>query len=165
MAMVGSVGTVRALSPPGVAFARAFAYVEKLFTKGSEEQRRLLTMVPGAVSRIELGNGVHVMEHAYWTRGRAGGRWESHVRYADLQVLVSGEELVELAEVAQLEAEEDLRPEKDVILYGPPPASRVLRLAVGDAALLFPADAHLTGLATAERCIVHKAVIKVPVGG
>ena len=163
MAIFGAARTVRAQSPAGPAFARALAYVEELLTPGSEPQRGLLALAAGGSVRIDLGEGVHAVEQAYLTRGREEGRWESHLRHADLQVLVAGEELIEVAEAARLTAEEDLTPGRDVVLYAPAAASGVLRLRAGDAAVLFPADAHLAGLDPGRRGLVHKAVLKIPV--
>lgn len=164
MAIFGSLSTLRGQAPRTPAFAAALAYAAEILTPGSAAHARLLALAPGETVRIELGGGVHAMEQVYRTRAREEGRWESHRAHVDLQLLVAGEELVEVAEAAGLAVEEDRTPGADVILYAPAAPSGVLRLVAGGAALLFPPDAHLTGLATGPAALVRKTVVKVPVG-
>jgi YhcH/YjgK/YiaL family protein len=163
MAIFGSVSSVRDRSPRSSAFDRAFAYLDELLASGSGPHRRLLALASGQSARLELGDGVHAIEQAYLTRTRAEGRWESHLGHLDLQVVVSGEEIIEVAEVSRLTRTEDLTPAKDVVFYAPPAAVTSLRLRAGDAAVLFPPDGHLTGLQVAGPTLVHKTVVKVPV--
>ncbi len=165
MAIFGSLSTVRAQAPQTSAFAAALAYAAEIGTPGSAAQARLLAMPTGETVRIELGGGVHAMEQVYTTRAREDGRWESHRAHVDLQLVLAGAELVEVAEAATLAVEEDRTPGADVIFYAPAAAGGVLRLAAGAAALLFPADAHLTGLSAGPAVLVRKTVVKIPVGG
>ena len=165
MAIFGSLSTVRVQAPRTPAFAAALAYAAEIVTPGSPAHARLLVMPAGETVRTELGGGVHAMEQVYTTRARDDGRWESHRAHVDLQLVLAGEELVEVAEAAALAIAEDRTPGADVIFYAPAVAGGVLRLAAGAAALLFPADAHLTGLAVGPAALVRKTVVKIPVGG
>jgi YhcH/YjgK/YiaL family protein len=164
MAIFGSLSTLRAQAPRTPAFDAALAYAAEILTPGSAPHARLLTLAAGETLRIELGGGVHAMEQVYRTRAREEGRWESHRLHADLQLVVAGEELVEVAEAARLAVAEDRTPGADVIFHAPSAAAGVLRLAAGSAALLFPADAHLTGLSDGPAMLVRKTVVKIPVG-
>jgi len=163
MAIFGSLPSVRDQSPGWPAFARAFAYLDQLLSPGSEANRRLLALEAGRTFRVELGDGLHAIEQAYLTRTHAEGRWESHLAHVDLQVIVSGEESIEVAAAASLARTEDLTPAQDVIFLAPAASPAVLRLAAGSAAVLFPPDAHLAGLRVAGPVLVHKTVVKVPV--
>ncbi len=165
MAIFGSLSTIRAQAPGSPAYAAALAYAAEVLTPGSAAHARLLAMPAGETARIELGGGVHAMEQVYTTRAREDGRWESHRAHVDLQLVLGGAELVEVAEAAGLVVAEDRTPDADVIFYAPARAGGVLRLAAGAAALLFPADAHLTGLADGPAILVRKTVVKIPVGG
>lgn len=163
MAIFGSLSTLRGQAPRSPAFEAALAYAAEILTPGSAAQARLLAIPSGETVRIELGSGVHAMEQVYRTRAREDGRWESHRAHVDLQLVVAGEELVEVAEAAALPVAEDRTPGADVVFYEPSTAAGVLRLGEGSAALLFPADAHLTGLAVGPAALVRKTVVKIPV--
>lgn len=167
MAITGSLASLRVQLPDGPSLPRALAYLAELLTPGSEAARRLAALSPGESRRVELGgDGLHAMEQAYLTRTPGEGRWESHRAHLDLQVVAEGEERIEVAEVARLALDEDLTPGKDVIFHRPPAAAASsLRLGAGEAALLFPSDAHLGGLRVDGPCLVRKTVVKLPAGG
>jgi YhcH/YjgK/YiaL family protein len=154
---------VRGQAPRTPAFEAALAYAAEALTPGSAAHRRLLALPAGETVRVELSGGVHAMDQAYLTRAREGGRWESHRAHVDLQVVVVGEETIEVAEASRLAVAEDLTPGKDVIFYAPAVAGGALRVGAGGAVLLFPADAHLTGLPLGPAALVRKTVVKIPV--
>ncbi len=162
MAISGTLATVRGQAPRLPFLEAAFAYAAEVLSPGSAAHRRLLALGEGASSRVELGGGLHAIEQAYRTRAPGQGRLESHFAHLDLQLVVVGEELLELADVGRLRLAEDGRPERDVAFYAAA-AGSVLRLGPGDAALLFPDDGHLGGVQPAEPILVRKTVVKVPV--
>ncbi len=162
MAISGTLETIRRQAPSLPFLDAALAYAAEVLTAGSAAHRRLLALGEGASSRVELGSGLHAIEQVYRTRAPGQGRLESHVAHLDLQLVVEGEELLELVDVARLRLAEDGRPGRDVAFYAPAPGS-VLRLGAGDAALLFPEDGHLGGVQVREAALVRKAVVKLPV--
>jgi YhcH/YjgK/YiaL family protein len=163
MALFGSLATVRAQAPHLPHLDAAFAYAAEVTAPGSDAHRRLLALPEGESFRVELGGGLHAIEQVYRTRAPGEYRLESHFAHLDLQLVVLGEELLEVAEVGRLRLSEDGRPAKDVAFYSAGPAPTALRLGPGDAALLFPADGHMGGLRAGEPGLVRKAVVKVPV--
>ncbi len=162
MAISGSLATVRSQAPRLPFIDAAFAYAAELLTPGSAAQARLLALAEGASFRVDLGGGLHAIEQVYRTRAPGEGRLETHFAHLDLQLIVAGEELIELVDLARLRVVEDGRPGNDVAFYAPA-AGSVLRLGAGDAALLFPADGHAGGLRAGEPALVRKSVVKVPV--
>lgn len=163
MAISGSLATVRSQAPRLPSLEAAFAYAAELLTPGSATHRRLLALGEGASFRVELGDGLHAIEQVYRTHAPGEGRLETHFAHLDLQLVVVGEERIELVDVSRLILVEDGRPEKDVAFYAEAHAASVLHLAPGDAALLFPADGHAGGVHAAEPGLVRKSVVKVPV--
>ena len=105
------------------------------------------------------------MEQVYLTKPRQEGFFESHRAYIDVQVVMAGEEFIEVSEISALTVKEDRTPEKDVIIYHMTDRASVLRLQTGDAAILYPVDGHMPTIATSEPLLVRKIVIKVPVAG
>ncbi len=49
----------------------------------------------------ELAAGAFALEQAYQTKARPEGFFESHRKYIDMQVVVAGEEVLELAEISR----------------------------------------------------------------
>ena len=94
--------------------------------------------IPARGSFGHLNTVLHAIEQVYRTRAPGEGRLETHFAHLDLQLVVAGEELIELVDLGRLRAIEDGRPGNDVAFYAPA-AGSILRLGAGDAALLFPA--------------------------
>lgn len=144
--------------------AAAFAYVEELLRPGSTANVRLHGIAVGSSEKIELGDGAFVIEQVYATKARPDGFFESHRKYIDVQVIVAGEEAMEVDDIARLVPTMEFNPERDLIKYADTPAASRLTMRAGDVALFFPADGHMPSLRLgAEAVVVRKAVVKVPV--
>jgi biofilm protein TabA len=162
MALLGTLSTVRAQLGHPDHFHPALAYIEEAFRPGSAAHQQLFALAPGQTERIELAGGAFVLAQAYLTKPRAEGRWETHRAYIDVQVIVAGEESMEVADRAKLTLAEDLTPGRDVIFYQPFDRGSVLRFGPGDLAIYHPTDGHNGGLAVAAPVLVRKIVVKVP---
>lgn len=144
-------------------FDTAFAYLRDLMQSGTAANSRLNGLAVGAVEKIELADGVFAMEQVYLSKERYA-RYESHRRYIDIQVVVVGEELMEVADINRLTIEEPYDAERDVIIYGDYAASSVLHFQPGDAAVYRPEDGHMPNLRVGtEGALVRKVVVKIPV--
>jgi YhcH/YjgK/YiaL family protein len=88
---------------------------------------------------------------------------ESHRKYIDIQVVWAGEEGMAVIDRTRLTVTEDLTPAQDLIFYRDSEAASLLRFGAGEAAVFYPADAHLPGLAIGAPALVRKVVLKVPV--
>jgi biofilm protein TabA len=164
MAFFGTLDTLRAQLVRPEHFAAAFAYVAEALRPGSAAHMRIAQIAAGTTGRVELAGGAFALEQAYLTKSRTEGRWESHRAYIDVQVVVAGEELMEVTDASRLAVAEDLTPQKDLIFYQPFDAGSVLRVHAGEVAVFFPMDAHLPSLRVgAEAALVRKTVVKVPV--
>jgi YhcH/YjgK/YiaL family protein len=164
MALFGSLSTVRTQLVDRPAFRTALAYVEEILRPGSPAHARLQAVAMGATGRVELGDGIFALEQAYVAKPPAEGRWESHLVYIDVQVVVSGDELMEVTEVSRLSVAEDFRPAKDLLFFGDYAEGSVLRVRTGEVAVFYPSDAHKPSLASgAPAALVRKTVVKVPV--
>lgn len=163
MALYGSLATLPGQLARFDHFAAAFAYVAEARRAGSEAHRLLTGLPVGETGRVELGGGAFALPQVYLTRGRTEGRWETHRAYIDVQAVIEGEELMEVADRDRLTIAEDLTPGRDVIFYDPFDRGSVLRLSPGSAAVYFPPDAHLGCIAIGRAGLVRKIVVKVPV--
>lgn len=165
MALFGSLSTVRQQSLLARTHPAVFAYLAAALSPGSEIHQRILALPAERTDRVELGEGVFVLEQAYVPKPRAEGRFEAHRNYIDLQALVAGREVMEVIDVAQLKVSEDLTPARDLIFFEDHPSATVLRVAAGDVAVFYPVDAHMPSVADGVPALVRKAVVKVPVSG
>ncbi len=163
MALFGSLETIRAQSALAASHPAAFAYLVEALTPGSAVHARLMAVPAEQTVRIELGDGVFVLEQAYLPKPRAEGRYESHLAHIDLQAIVAGRERMDVTETARLRVTEDLTPGRDLRFHEDAPGGSVLRVGAGEVAVFYPADAHMPSVADGEAVLVRKAVVKVPV--
>jgi YhcH/YjgK/YiaL family protein len=163
MALFGSLTTLRAQLAQADRFQPTFAYLEDCFLPGTTAYKRLRAMPVGQQERTELAGGAFALEQVYLSKFRPEAFFESHKQYIDVQVIVEGEEFIEVADIARLSIKEDRTPAKDVIVYHMAENASVLCLGAGDATVLFPVDGHMPTVAIKAPAVVRKIVVKVPV--
>jgi YhcH/YjgK/YiaL family protein len=165
MAIFGALSTVRSQTVHYRWLLPAFAYLNELFTPDSAAGQKLTSLVPGESFRRELADGNFALEQAYFTKPRAEGVFETHRLYVDVQVIVLGEEFMEVTNPETLIVRDAYNPARDAIFYQDADHASVLRLRAGEAAIYFPDDAHNGGLQIGGPQLVRKVVIKVPLSG
>jgi biofilm protein TabA len=165
MALFGTLPIVRSQLARPEHFAAAFAFVEEAARQGTGPNRQLFALNAGQTERIDLAGGAFALSQAYLTKPRAEGKWETHRAYIDVQVVLAGEEFMEVTDRARLTLAEDLLATRDVIFYQPFDRGSVFRLGAGDTAVYFPPDAHMGGIAIGAPVLMRKVVVKVPVLG
>ncbi len=105
---------------------------------------------------------VYAQVQTYATKPAAEKKWESHRRYADIQYIVAGREVITYAHVSQLDGGTPYNEAKDVVNYaGPTGGASTLRLEAGQWAIFFPDDGHQPGVAVEGSEEVRKVVMKV----
>ena len=115
--------------------------------------------IPG---RIDLaGDALFAVPQEYLSKPRETAKWESHRRYADIQFIWEGEELMGYAPTASLEVLTPYNPEKDAAFYKAPAHGQFLKFAPGWFAIFFPEDGHQPGVALGESARIRKVVVKV----
>lgn len=148
----------------GPRFAAALAYAEEVLRAGSAAHRRLQGIAPGNTERVDLAGGSFALEQPYLARTRAEGFFESHRQYIDVQIIVEGEELMEVEDISRLTVAQAYNPERDFLKYADTATAAVLRMRAGDVAIFFPEDGHMPSLQWRGPGLVRKSVVKVPVG-
>lgn len=164
MALFGSLAALRAQSPQNNRFGAAFAHAEELLRPGSPAQARLRGIAAGGSNRVELGDGVFAIEQVYETKPRAEGFFESHRKYVDLQVVIEGDEMMEVIDAARIAVRDPYDPERDLVTYADTAEGSRLRVGAGQATVFFPVDVHMPSLRVATGpVLVRKVVVKIPV--
>jgi biofilm protein TabA len=163
MAIFGSLPVVRAQTEGRKNFFPAITYLEEVLREGSEARQRILALTTGRCEKVELIDGIFAMEQSYESKERYDA-FESHRSYIDIQLIVIGEELMEVADISKLPVTQPYDADRDVIIYGDYKLTSVLRVAAGEAAVYFPRDGHMPNLRVgANPVLIKKTVVKVPV--
>ena len=166
MALYGSIATVRAQAPKADGFAAAFVYLDELFRAGSPAQVRVRAIASGDTVKTELAGGAFVIEQAYESRLRADAFFESHRKFIDVQAVVEGEEMMEVADIARMTVRQPYNEKRDLIIYEDNTEASLLRVHAGQVAVFFPSDVHMPTLRVRAATVnVRKCVVKVPVFG
>lgn len=165
MALFGSIPTVRAQMPGAEKLAPVFDYIADLARPETSAGARLRAATDGDTHRVELAGGAFALEQVYNSKVRADGFFESHRKFIDVQVVIEGEEWMEVADISRATVRRPYNEERDFIVYENSRANGVLHVIAGQAAVFFPQDVHLPGLCGNDGpTLVRKTVVKVPVG-
>ncbi len=162
MAIFGPYSQVKA-QITDLRFAAALAYTEEVLRAGSAAHERLKRIAAGTTERVELGGGAFALEQPYQPKLRPEGFFESHRKYIDVQVIVEGEELMEVEDISRLTVSQAYNLERDFFKYADTATASVLRMRAGDIAIFFPEDGHMPSLQWRGPGLVRKTVVKVPV--
>jgi YhcH/YjgK/YiaL family protein len=163
MAIYGKWDECAAQVGPHAGFQAAFDFVRKV-VDGTHEAAGILADLPaGAAQRYDLdGDQLYAMLIHAAPKPRAEQQMEAHQRYADVQVLVSGHEAMEVAPVDGLTVTSPFDASKDAALYAMPAEASTLLMDDGDCVVLFPTDAHAPGQARGvDSQTSRRVVVKV----
>jgi YhcH/YjgK/YiaL family protein len=108
------------------------------------------------------GDNVFMIVSEYTTKLLSDARFEAHRVYADIQLLLAGEEKIGYAPVANMRVKEDYNPEKDILFLSG--CGEYTTISPGVFAVFFPHDAHQPGVAIGTPQTVKKLVVKVRMG-
>jgi len=100
---------------------------------------------------------------SYQTKPPREGRVEAHQRFVDIQIVLSGSEIIEVTPLCGLIPETEDDEQNDIRFYKVPdvPAVRLL-LTPGSFALFYPQDTHRPGLTPhSGTTAVKKVIIKI----
>lgn len=116
----------------------------------------------GYTSTVEMKSGLRVLPQVYRPCSREKARYESHLRYIDLQYVHVGEEIIWVAHTDSLSIETSYNDVMDCQYYAAAEGSALL-LRSGQAAIFLPDDGHAPGLRHSSDELVYKIVVKIPV--
>jgi biofilm protein TabA len=114
--------------------------------------------------RYEIEERAYALVSSYETTPAPERRFEAHMKYADVQVLLEGEERLDVSISRAHPALEEYSEAKDVIFLGPPPEFASLSMRPGYFAVLYPEEIHRPGCDLNGARHVRKIVVKVSVG-
>ena len=112
--------------------------------------------------RIDIdGDRLFAVPQSYVPRPAEGSLFEAHRRYADVQYVAGGAEMIAWAPTEGLQVAKPYDPEKDIAFYAQPARSTPVALPAGYFAVFYPEDAHMPCCWLDSDDRVRKIVIKV----
>jgi len=94
--------------------------------------------------RLDIdGDRLFALPQSYAPKPVEGARFESHRRYADVQYIADGAEMIGYAPTDTLALETPYDPEKDIAFYERPACYTPIALPAGCFAVFYPEDAHM----------------------
>ena len=115
------------------------------------------------VGKYDLENGEYVSVQEYTTKARSEAKYEAHKKFIDIQMILSGKELIAVSPIEKMTISDEYNEEKDFMLFHHNDECTDYVLEAGDFLILYPQDVHMPGVCVNEKSPVRKIVVKVPV--
>lgn len=118
------------------------------------------TAEPG---RHEIGDGAYASIEEYAVHPFR--HYETHCRYIDIQIVVTGEEFIYIGSAAEMKAEHAYDATKDIAFWTQEPNEGIpVGMKAGDMLVIWPHEAHAPGCVKGSGSqAVRKIVAKVPI--
>jgi len=111
--------------------------------------------------RYELSDEVYVNIQEYDTKLEDTAQFEAHLKYADIQYIISGEEKLGYLNNENFEVTTEYNEENDIVFGNSNGKETFFTANKGDFLIFFPQDAHKPSIAISEPSKVKKLVVKV----
>ena len=105
------------------------------------------------------GENVYINRFGYTTLPEEEAAWEGHVQYADIHVVLSGEERIGVSDVARLTP--TIQDPASAFAGFEGPGDTWFSMAPGTLLIVFPEDVHMVKVQRQGPVQVEKAVVKV----
>ncbi|WP_024850558.1 YhcH/YjgK/YiaL family protein [Hydrogenovibrio kuenenii] len=162
MAVIGNYFQVKEFFKTNNKLNQVFAYLDDALDPTSEVHQRIFSSKEPRVQKNDIDGECFAMEQVYMTKERESCFFESHKKYVDFQLILSGCEQMEVIDIRHLSFK-NFEEDKDFISYEDSTKASKIVMQHEDLSVYFPNDAHL-GLAFFEtKQLVYKTVVKVPV--
>ncbi|MFN0138045.1 MAG: YhcH/YjgK/YiaL family protein [Phycisphaerae bacterium] len=110
--------------------------------------------------RIEIADDdAFALVQSYESKPLVAGKWEAHLKYADVQIVVSGVEQIGYGRLSDMRVTEPYDADRDVGFFDG--AGQFARVDAGMFMILLPHDVHMPQIAVGEPGMVRKIVCKV----
>ena len=138
-------------------FKLAFDYLENI-------DINLLNIKVDECIKKNITDDIFVLTQAYNTKNRQDCFFESHKKYIDIQYMIKGDEIMDVAFTNELEVINKYDEKTDFIKYkGKQEGISSLLIKEKELAIFYPSDAHQPCIKVNKSVLIYKAVIKIPV--
>ncbi len=114
--------------------------------------------------RYELDNGIYAVIESYQSKNKSDGRLEAHKDFLDIQMVLSGSELIGWQNIEGLTIETDYDTKKDIMFFSNKNTHpSFIEMTPSIFMILFPDDGHMPQIRTTDNSEqVKKVVVKIP---
>lgn len=162
MTILGRLPDIRKHFENNGHFASAFDYFEKALSPDHQIYKRIEGLPLNAFEKVNLGNGIFAIEQKFNSKNREDCFFESHIKYIDIQLLITGAECMESCDIHKCSVDQKYDKEKDLITYNDIKITNKISLTPGDFAIFFPQDVHMGCQRQDSSVLCTKTVIKMP---
>jgi biofilm protein TabA len=106
-----------------------------------------------------FGEELIAMVQSYQTKPQDEGKWEAHLKYADIQCVLSGAERIGIASLHTMKVSEAYDADRDVGFFSG--AGQFITVGAKQFAIFLPQDVHMPSLMLDRPEFVKKVVMKV----
>lgn len=108
---------------------------------------RQLNITENDIGKHVVNDKFFYIVQSYLTKKEEDCMFESHRRYIDIQIMIEGEEVIDISDISRLEIKEPYNEGKDLILWRPPQRSARIYMKKNDYCILYPENAHRGAIA------------------
>lgn len=131
------------------------------FLKSTDLAAVFAEVSPGNKKTIEIdGKNIYAIFQEYDTKLHENAKIEAHRKYADVQYIYEGEEIIGYCDLADALGEISYNEEKDIFFCRAKKLSHII-VSAGEGAILMPEDLHAPCMCVGEQKRVKKIVFKV----
>jgi YrbI family 3-deoxy-D-manno-octulosonate 8-phosphate phosphatase/YhcH/YjgK/YiaL family protein len=131
---------------------RALSYMKKLNVVGAD-----------CGKKVVVDDKFFYTVQSYQTKSEEDAGLESHKEYIDIQLMISGNEVMDICDTSRLSVKTPYDLEKDIMFWNIPPRMARITLKTGDFIILYPENAHRGAVKLDQAEHVVKIVGKVKI--
>jgi len=140
-----------------------FKYFSQAIDKNSLINKRIYSLPIGSFERVNISDNIFALEQVFYTKDRKKCFIESHKKYIDFQLILSGIEQMEYIDIDKLTVDKKYDENNDLITYKFTDKTSKFLLEDNDLAIFSPEDGHVGLAKYLDSTLVHKTVVKLPV--
>lgn len=151
-------GTIKTLEAQGCnkRYGKVFEFI-----KTHDLASEFAGMKVGDKKTIVIDENNKAIFQVYNTKIHSLAKLEGHRKYADVQYIFEGQEIIGCSDISNISEEPDYNEEKDIFFTTAQKQLSHIVLCVGEAAILEPSDLHAPCMMIGEQKIAKKIVFKV----
>lgn len=116
------------------------------------------------LGRYEFENGDYAFIQEYVTKDDADCIFEGHRKYIDIQYIISGVEVIDVADISKMAPKSEYDEEKDVQFFKDCSRAAITVIDEGEYGIFFPYDIHKPAMSLGgNKAPIKKIVVKVRV--
>lgn len=163
MAILGRWEDVSSFLQKSVGYQIIENYLNEAFDENSSTRSRIAELPLNTFQKYELPERYYAVEQRFLSKDRKLCFFESHLGHIDIQVMLEGEEVIEICHKSSLTLKEDHSKERDLLIYEDYSETHKILLRTGDVAVFFPEDGHMGTQIYSSPSTCVKTVVKMPV--